>query len=174
MRRIVYGGASSLDQHFARADHSIDWLRWSDDAAAIMHDFWPAFDTVLMGRKTWEAAQQNGMSEGYPGMRNYLFSRTLTADPAPGVTLVRENAAEVVRNLKQESGQDICLMGGGDLARTLFDADLIDEVGLNIHPVILGAGVAALPPLARQVNLDLLECRQIAHGCVYVRYQVVH
>ena len=51
-----------------------------------------------------------------------MFSRTLTEDPAPGVTLVREDPGAFVRRLKSEPGKDICVMGGGDLAASLFAA----------------------------------------------------
>jgi dihydrofolate reductase len=63
-------------------------------------------------------------------------------------------------------------MGGGDLARTIFEADLIDEVGLNIHPVLLGKGIPLFHPMTRQIDLELLECRPFRNGCVYVTYRV--
>jgi dihydrofolate reductase len=88
------------------------------------------------------------------------------------VTLVREDAVEYVRRLKEAEGRGICLMGGGELARSLFEADLIDEVGFNVQPVILGAGIPALHPLSRSLDLELMECRRFANGCVYVLYCV--
>jgi riboflavin biosynthesis pyrimidine reductase len=63
-------------------------------------------------------------------------------------------------------------MGGGELAPALFEAGLIDDVGLNIHPVLLGSGVPLFHPMSRPIELELAECRQIAHGCVYVTYRV--
>jgi dihydrofolate reductase len=63
-------------------------------------------------------------------------------------------------------------MGGGDLARTLFQAGVIDEVGLNIHPVLLGAGVPLFPEIGRRLNLDLLESRILDGGCVLANYRV--
>ena len=80
-----------------------------------------------MGRKTYEVALRSGYGGGYPGVKNYVFSRTLPEDPGGGVTLVRGEAAEFVRGLKGQDGKDICLMGGGELARSLFEAGLIDE-----------------------------------------------
>jgi dihydrofolate reductase len=63
-------------------------------------------------------------------------------------------------------------MGGGALARPLFEAGLIDEIGFNIHPVLLGAGIPLFHPMQRQINLALLDCRPFKNGCVYVRYRV--
>ena len=76
--------------------------------------------------------------------------------------------------LKQTEGKDICLMGGGELARSLFEADLIDEIGFNIHPVLLGSGIPLFHPMTRQINLELKECRAFKNGCVLVTYRVKH
>jgi dihydrofolate reductase len=149
----------------------VDWLMWSDEAAAIMADFWPQVDTVLMGRKTWEIAAKNGTGGEMPGISTYVFSRTMTEAPH-GTTLVRDHAEDVVREMKQKPGKNICLMGGGDLARTFFEAGLIDEIGFNIHPVLLGQGIPLFHPLSRQIDLELLECKPFRNGCVYVRYRV--
>ena len=171
MRRIIFGGATSLDNFLARRDHSVDWLMWGKEAAAITTEFWKTIDTVLMGRKTYEAAVRMGQEGGTPGVTTFVFSRTLTKLPA-GVTLVREDAVEFVRALKAEEGKDICLMGGGELARPLFEGDLIDEVSFNIHPVLLGAGIPALHPMSRQIDLELKECLPFTNGCVYVSYRL--
>jgi len=82
------------------------------------------------------------------------------------------DAVELVRDLKTAPGQDICIMGGGDLARSLFEADLIAEIGFNIHPVLLGSGIPLFHPMSRQINLELVECTSWPNGCVLVRYRV--
>ncbi len=175
MRKVIFGGANSLDNYLARPDHAVDWLLWGDEAAAVMADYWATIDTVLMGRKTYEVALRSGQGGGgYPGVNTYVFSRTLAGDPGKGVTVVREDAAEFVRNLKAQDGKDICLMGGGELARSLFEAGLIDEIGFNIHPVLLGSGIPLFHPMTRQIDLELKECRPFQNGCVYVTYRVKH
>jgi dihydrofolate reductase len=65
-------------------------------------------------------------------------------------------------------------MGGGDFARTLFEADLIDEVGLNVHPVLLGDGIPVFHRMSRQISLELKDCRRFATGCVLLTYRVRH
>ena len=74
--------------------------------------------------------------------------------------------------MKEKPGKDICLMGGGDLARPLFEAGLIDEIGFNIHPVLLGSGIPLFHEMSQQIDLELLECKPFKNGCVYVRYRV--
>jgi dihydrofolate reductase len=173
MRKVTYGGANSLDNFLARPDHAVDWLLWGDEAAAVMADYWKTIDTVLMGRKTYEVATRMGQGSGYPRVTNYVFSRTLT-DAPKGVTVIHDDAADFVRDLKRRDGTDICLMGGGELARSLFEARLIDEIGFNIHPVLLGAGIPAFHSMSRQIDLELRECRPFKNGCVYVSYRVKH
>src|SRR5205085_11292727 len=130
---------------------------------------------VLMGSTTYEVARQRGQGDGgTPGVRTYVFARTLPEGDDGGVTVVSGDAAEFVRELKRQDGKDICLMGGGELAKSLFEAGLIDEIGLNIHPVLLGAGIPLFHPMNRQIDLELQECKTFKNGCVLVTYRVKH
>jgi dihydrofolate reductase len=173
VRKVTFGGANSLDNYLARQDHAVDWLMWSNEAAAVMADYWKTIDTVVMGRKTYEVALRHSKGKApYPGMRAYVFSRTLEdAGDAPA-HIISEDAATFVRRLKSEPGKDICLMGGGELAQSLFEAGLIDEIGFNIHPVLLGSGIPLFHQMSRQINLQLLECTAFKNGCVFVKYRV--
>jgi dihydrofolate reductase len=173
MRTVTYGAACSADGFIAAADGSYDWIRFSKDAESIMTDFWRRNDTVLMGRKTWDVAkgQKGG---GMPGVHSYVFSRTLDNIKRKGVTLVKDDAAEFVRELKERPGKDICVFGGGALARSLFAAGVIDEIGINVQPVMLGAGIPLFVDAGRRVDLELKECRAIAKDCIYVVYAVKH
>ena len=179
MRTVTFGGATSLDNFLARPDGGVDWLRFNAGAAEIMKAFWSSVDTVLMGRKTYEVAARSHPpapskrkgSAKPAGPTSYIFSKTLPDQD--GLTIVREDVVPFVRRLKEQPGKDICLMGGGELARPLFEAGLIDRVGFNVHPVLLGAGVPAFHPMARQIDLELVECRPLGDGCVYLDYRVI-
>jgi dihydrofolate reductase len=174
MRKVIFGGANSLDNFIARPDHAVDWLLWGPEAAEVMKTYWVRFDTVLMGRKTYEVALKSSGGGGYPGMKTIVASRTLPDANGSQVEIVRDRIEDFVRSLKDAEGGDICLMGGGELARSLFEADLIDEIGFNIHPVLLGAGIPLFHPMTRQIELELKECRPFKNGCVYVTYDVKH
>ena len=172
MRKLTFGGANSLDNFIARKDGAVDWLMWGDEAAAVMKDFWQKIDTVLIGRKSYEAGLKYSKGKNpYPNIKTYVFSRTLKR--AEGAAqIVSENAVEFVRELKNQDGREICLMGGGDFARTLFEAGLIDELGFNIHPVLLGQGIPLFLEMSRQIDLELIESRPFKNGCVLVSYRV--
>jgi dihydrofolate reductase len=174
MRKVTFGGANSLDNYIARKDDDVEWLMWSKEAAEIMKRYWKTIDTILMGRKTYEVGIKlsAGKSNPFDGMQTYIFSRTLKKLEDKRVELVKEDAATFVRNLKSMEGKDIMVMGGGDFAKTLFEAELIDEVGFNIHPVILSAGIPLFHEMSREINLELIECQTFKNGCVYVSYRV--
>jgi dihydrofolate reductase len=174
MRKVTFGVANSLDNYIARKDNGVDWLQWSDEVGAITGEFWKTIDTVLMGRKTYEIAAASGMasdSDDDSGMKSYIFSRTMKEAPK-GAEIVSENAAEFVRDLKGREGKGICVMGGGELARSLFDANVIDEVAVNIHPVLLGSGIPLFHELQRQIDLELVENKVLSGGCVLLTYRV--
>jgi dihydrofolate reductase len=177
MRTVTYGAACSLDGFIAGSNGEIDWLHFSRDANEIMRSYWKSIDTILMGRKTWDFAVSQGGGGGgggSSGMKTYVFSRTLGSIDAKGAELVRDDAGAFVRDLKQRAGKGICLMGGGDFARSLFEAGVIDEVGLNVHPVLLGSGVPMFLDPCHRVALELVESRTIDGGCVYSMYRVKH
>jgi dihydrofolate reductase len=173
MRKVTFGVGNSLDNFIARTDHAVDWLLWGEEAASVTAEFWKTIDTVVMGRKTYEVALKHGTTS-YPGVKNYVFSRTLKESPDERVEIIAEDAAGFVRELKSQEGKAICVMGGGELARSLFEADLIDEVGLNVHPVLLGTGIPLFLPMGRQLDLELVECKPFRNGCVLLMYRVKH
>jgi dihydrofolate reductase len=176
MRKVTFGGANSLDNYIARPDDAVDWLMWSKEVYAVMEDYWKTIDTIVMGRKTYEASLKMTKGKGvpHPGMEVYVFSRTLKKSKSKGVEIINADAAEFVRELKQQEGKDICVMGGGLLAKSLFEADLIDEIGFNIHPVLLGTGIPLFHQMNRQLDLELLDCKPFKNGCVYVTYRIKH
>jgi dihydrofolate reductase len=150
----------------------VDWLLWGEEIEAFMKEFWKKIDTVLWGRKTYEVALRSGGMASYPGVKNYVFSRTLKSSAEKDFEIVSEDAAGFVRNLKQQAGEDIVVMGGGEFAKMLFEAGLIDEIGFNIHPVLLGSGIPLFHEMKRQIDLELIECKPFKNGCVLVTYRV--
>jgi len=186
MRTVTYGGAVSLDLFLAGAAGEIDWLHFSKDVQKEMAVFWKEVDVILMGRKTYGVAEgmagsdetkeveaaleKKSRKKKEPKLRTYVFSRTLKAIDKPGVELVKGDAAAFVRDLKQRRGGRICLMGGGELAQSLIADGLVDEVGLNIHPILLGTGVPVFRDPGHRVAFTLTGCRQMDGGCVLVKY----
>jgi dihydrofolate reductase len=167
-RKVTYGVGNSLDCFIARPDHGVDWLQWTKEIAEISAEYWKTIDTVLMGRKTYAKAPK----DGYPGVRNIVFSRTLPPETSGAVEIVAADAAGFVSDLKRQPGKGICVMGGGQLAAALLHANLLDEVVLNTHPVLLGSGIPMFGNLQRHVDLTLRDVRTLNNGCVLLSYVV--
>lgn len=174
MRKVVFSVANSLDDYIARPDGAVDWLLFSDDVQQEMARFWKTVDTVVMGRKTYEAALElgGGSVPTFPGVHTYVVSRTFDEVDDESTTVIADDVVDFVRRLKGQDGKDIFFMGGGETAKPLFEADLIDEVHLCVHPVLLGRGVPLFRALDRQVDLELTECRAVELGCVLLTYRV--
>ena len=173
MRKVTLGVGNSLDNYIARADGGYDWLMWTEEIARVSAAYFKRVDTILMGRKTYDIARQQGDVEAspFPHLKTYVLSRTLTKAPDEQVEIASD-AVKLVRRLKRRRGKEICVMGGGELAHALFEARLIDEVVVNIHPVLLGSGIPLFHEMKRQINLRLLKNTTFKNGCVLLSYAV--
>lgn len=164
MRELTYFIASTLDGYIADPSGGDPtdlspggfFLSQGDHSAAVMAAYPETlpgavrqalgldaenkvFDTVLMGRKSWELGVALGSTNSYPRLRNVVFSRTLTQSPDPTVEFVATDPVEKVRELKREDGLGIWLCGGGGLAETLWPE--IDRLVIKVNPVVIGAGI---------------------------------
>jgi len=173
MRKVKFSIANSLDNYTARKDGAIDWILGGDEAASSMTEFWKNIDAVVIGRKTYEPVLKSGSPfPTFPGVKNYILSRTLEESSDKNVEIIREDVVEFIRKLKTEQGKDIFVMGGGLLVKPLFETNLVDEVGVTIHPMLLGSGVPLFHEIGHQVDLELIECNTFKNGCVSISYRV--
>jgi len=189
MRKLVYYIAITADGFIAAEDGSFDaFLMEGPQVPDLLADFPETlpthvreaikltapnrrFDTVLMGRATYEVGSKHGVTNPYGHLEQYLFSTTLGKSPDPAVELVSSDPAAFVHELKRRQGRDIWLCGGGQLAAAL--AGEIDELVLKLNPVVIGTGIklfgAAIPP----TKLKLTEQRIYDNGYMRLHYAVV-
>ena len=187
MRTLTYYVATTLDGFIAREDGSFHEFPWDDafggELLARFPETFPAhlrtdslsnqrFDTVLMGRGTYEVGLREGITSPYPSLRQYVFSRTLAESPDPDVILVAGDAMETVRGLKDEDGRGIWLCGGSELASTLYEAALIDELVIKLNPILFGAGIPLFRGTVSARRLTLLESEAFPSGHLLLRYAV--
>ena len=168
MRKVVLGLGISLDGYIARKNGAVDWLSmdWDYDWTK----FFKTIDVVLMGRKSWDAAlkmfaesESKKKSNLYGAMETYVFSKTLKESGVEGVQIVSGDLESFVARLKAEEGKNIWLSGGGELAKSFLDADLVDEIYLGVSPLLLGSGLPLFPELAREIPLRLVSCNVCKH-----------
>ena len=166
MRRIRYQVACSLDGYIAGPGGDYDWIVMDPeiDFDAISAEF----DTLLMGRRTYEVA---GASSG---MKTYVFSRSMRREDHPAVTIVADRVKETLDDLRSQPGKDIWLFGGGELFRGLLELGCVDTVEPAVIPVLLGGGVPLLPAPAARRSLALTGQRVYAQsGIVLLSYDVI-
>ncbi|SFX60345.1 dihydrofolate reductase family protein [Streptomyces atratus] len=162
MRRLVYYIASTLDGFIAGPDGSDPtgpdgfWPVPEEYVQHLVSEYpetlpGPAraalsvtadgthFDTVLEGRRSYEIGLRAGVTDAYPHLRHLVFSRTLGESPDPAVELVADDPVATVRELKQQDGKDIWLIGGAELAGALYSE--IDGLIIKLSPMTIGTGI---------------------------------
>ena len=170
MKRVRYSVAMTLDGFIAGPNGESDWIIMDPDID--FNAIFDAFDTIVLGRKTYEATRQGREGVEMPGVQTYVFSRTLRPEDCPGV-IVSADPKETLNALKAKEGKDIWLFGGGSLFRSLLELGLVDAVEVALMPVLLGDGIPLLPSPMLMTKLKLVS-QQIYEktGTVSLEYEV--
>ena len=190
MQKLTYYVACSVDGFIAHLDGSHDGFSQDSEYFSDLFSAFPEtvpshlrdamgisaenqwFDTVFMGRKTYEIGLKDGVTSPYSHMKQYVFSRSMQESPDEHVELISENAVDLVRYLKSEKGKGIWLCGGADLAATLFAHNLIDQLILKINPFLMGSGIPLFSGVIQQTALELTSSKIYDNGVSRLHYQV--
>jgi dihydrofolate reductase len=140
-------------------------------------------DALLLGRVTYEqmAAYWPHQSGGLPmvdyinSVTKFVVSRTLS-EPLEwnNSTLIRGYVAERIAELKQQPGKDITILGSGALVGMLLQEDLLDELRLMVHPVVMGSGKRLFEEGGDSKTLELVDSKTFKTGVVYLTYRPTH
>jgi dihydrofolate reductase len=175
MSRVIVYIATSLDGFIARRDDDISWLdpfhAGGEDYGYA--DFMKSIGTAVMGGRTYE------QSRAHPerllnGVKTYIITRR-SLPPAPGIDteLWHGPFTGLVKKIRQESEDDVYIVGGGQVISGFLDEGLIDEICQFIVPVILKEGIPLYTGLKREISLQLIKAVPYRSGIVQLRY-VVH
>jgi dihydrofolate reductase len=175
MRKIRYVVAMSVDGFIAGPNGEADWI--SIDPEVDFAAIWAQFDTLLMGRRTYESARKRLGEAAFTGITTIVFSRTMKQQDHPQVTVVSELNPDWIQALQTRSGsskddKDIWLMGGSELFRSFLDSGHVDAVEVSVIPVLLGSGVPLLPPPYTPAMLRLVSHKVYRSGRVSLAYDV--
>jgi len=161
----------SLDGYLSGPNGEVDWIVM--DPEIDFTGMMARFDTLLMGRGTFEAGQAMGGGPAMPGVTSIVVSRTLRQEDHPDLTIIAEDVGGAVSRLRAGPGKDIWLFGGGVLFRSMLDLGLVDIVEVAVIPVLLGGGIPLLPGRSEQTALRLVSSKVYeATGTVWLEYAV--
>ncbi|AYB30863.1 dihydrofolate reductase family protein [Chryseolinea soli] len=167
MRKIILNLAVSLDGFIAGPNGEYDWC--FADADYGMTNFLNSIDAVVMGGKSYRLLLQYGAP--YPEYTNYVFTRTEKSTPYANVVFTRDDIAEFVEALKEKEGKSIWLFGGAEIIHPLLENDLVDELMLSVHPVLLGDGLPLFRKLNERKAFKLMDSITYPSGLVQLYYK---
>lgn len=175
MRKIIYYVASSLDGYIAGPNEDISgFVSGGDGVDQYLKDL-QDFDTVIMGRRTYELGYQYGLKPGqaaYPHMEHYIFSTSLKFEHAAPKVRVCSLDIQLIKDLKAGKGTDIYLCGGGVFAGWLLEHELIDVLKIKLNPFVSGAGTPLFGASAKKVQLALQDQAVYEHGLQIITYEI--
>lgn len=152
-------------------------LVWGEELEQLSLRQLDELDYLLFGRRTYEGMaahwrkETGAIADRMNSARKLVASRTLTTVDWNNSALLKGEATEAVREVRQEAGSSIYVFGSADLVATLLAAGLVDEYRVCIAPVLLGGGAPLFRPAGTQIGLELLEATALRNGGVLLRYR---
>lgn len=187
LRKLVYYVGTSIDGFIARPNEEIDFFPVTDDIMSWIMECFPEtlpthiraevglettnqrFDTVIMGRGTYQPALDIGITSPCRHLRQYVVSTTLREVVDPEVELISGDLMAAVAGFKAELRMDIWLAGGGGLAASLLPE--IDELIVKRYPIVVGDGIPAFRGQFRPTPFDLVDTRRFESGALVITYR---
>jgi len=177
MKKIIYYVATSVDGYISGPNGDISGFVGSGNGVEKYLEDLKAFETVIMGKHTYEFGYKYGLIPGklaYPHMEHYIFSETLSFDDADEkLHVVKNRSIEEIEKIRSISPTDVYLCGGGIFAGWLLENELIDVLKLKINPLILGGGVRLFGDSAKQYKLKLMSTEVYDEGLIFNTYEIL-
>lgn len=173
MKKIVYYVASSIDGYISGVNDDISQFIMEGEGVDKYRSDLASFETVIMGRKTYEFGYQYGLEPGqpaYPNMMHHIFSNTLTIDPLSPSVAIENLRIERVEEIRQNASTDIYLCGGGQFAGWLLENRMIDQLKIKLNPIVLGGGTKLFGTSRANENWILSEKESFSDGLQIITY----
>ncbi|MED4128536.1 MULTISPECIES: dihydrofolate reductase family protein [Shouchella] len=170
-RKVILFIATSLDGYIATKEEKLDWLfAVEGEGDNGFSNFYQTVDTVVMGRKTFDWIKNEMDEYPYQDKESYVFTRSKTLAHSHA-QFTNEKVKTFLTTLKQQEGEAIWLVGGGDLLKTCLEEKLVDEIIVTVAPKMIGEGIALFQEGDYHVNLNLLGV-QTFNQFVELHYKV--
>ena len=174
MRKLSLFIATSLDGYIAKPNNDLSFLKLVEKEGEDYGytEFTSTIDTIILGRKTFDwVAGEIGTSHYDNGERDvYVITRTERANVGK-IKFYTGSPAELVRQLKSESGKNIYCDGGAELITELLRNDLIDEFIISVIPVLVGNGTRLFKDGRPEQQLELVNTKTFDTGLTQLHYR---
>ena len=179
MRKIVYYVATSLDGFIAGLNDDVSGFVYTGSGVATFLSDLKSFDTVIMGKNTYEFGYKYGVKPGEPSptyahMKHYIFSDNLDLKNPDPLVQVKKMDINEIDTLRNEEGTDIYLCGGGRFAGWLLDHQRIDVLKLKMNPLVLGDGIKLFGPSTSNYKVELVESTNHENGLRIMTFNVIY
>jgi dihydrofolate reductase len=180
MKKVIFQFSVSLDGYFEGLNHEIDWHRMDDEFNAYVVEMLNATEVLIMGRRNyelmasyWPTATGNDpvIKERMNETPKLVFSRTLKKVEWRNSRLATGSIAEELARLKQAPGNGLLWVGGSELAASVLELGLLDELRFIITPILLGGGKTVFSGIKKRHSLRLLSTRKFQSGNVVMIYE---
>jgi dihydrofolate reductase len=178
VRKVIESTLVSVDGVIGDP-HTWTGEHFGEEAAAKALEQLTRSDAMVMGRRTYEMFSNtwptpaNDYAAAIFNMRKYVFSSTLEQARWNNTSIIREDVAAAVGELKRQEGQDIVLYGHGPVGQALLEGELLDELKLWVFPIVVGGGTLLFREGARS-ELKLVETTTTTTGVAILTYRRVH
>ncbi len=167
-RKIILNLCTSLDAYIEGENAEIDWCFTDQDYE--MTSFLNRIDTIFIGRKSYDQLMEM-MPDAFPGKTKIVFSHSLKNKECKD-QVISDAFDEEVKTILQQSGKDIWLFGGASLTTAFINANLVDELMISIHPLILGGGKSLFSEITERKNLTHTDTKTFETGLVQLYYKI--
>jgi dihydrofolate reductase len=175
MRKIIYDVAASLDGYICDLNGDPTALPQTGGLVDYYRQRLASYETVIMGRKTYEYGYAFGIQpgqRGYAHMDHHIFSKSIVLPQDRDVAVIRDNWEEAVRALKQKDGGDIYLCGGGEFAGFLAERNLIDILRIKQAPLVYGSGMPLFGGFSGQSRFRLVSAKYFDAPAPLLEYEL--
>lgn len=172
MQPVVFHIATSVDGFIAGPGGAVDRFSYAGHHVTEYLAAVAAYSAVVMGRRTYQFGLDLGVTDPYPHLETYVFSRSLVSSPNPRVTLINGDVAPTLRRLREQEGKGVYLAGGAQLASQALAAGLLDELIIKVNPLVLGEGTPLFGKGAPITDLKLRSSKTHGSGVTVLHYDV--
>jgi dihydrofolate reductase len=182
MRKVIMFNLITLDGYFEGLNKDITWHQVDDEFNEFAIEQLSKTDGLIFGRVTYQlmaaywptpmAVENDPIVAGkMNSLPKFVFSKTLEKADWNNTQLIKGDAVEELKKLKQQPGKDLFIFGSANLSSTFTENGLIDEYRIMVNPIVLGAGNPLFKGNGEMLKLKLLNTKTFGNGNMLLYYQ---